>query len=157
LVSAEETLSASELAYEFDCDEKTIRNLMTRGIVVKSSRGRYARSESTRNYVRHLREVASGRGGGEKQATLAEEKSRLARAQADHASLKIQILKGEMVEVSVVERTWAAILSAVRARVLAIVSDITQMLPHLTRHDVDTIDRALRDALNDAADDIGAN
>ena len=153
----EGSVSAAVLAQLFDCDEKTIRNLANRGIVVKSGRGQFVASQSIRNYVRHLREVASGRGGEEKQTTLAEERARFARSQADHVALKIQILRGQMLEAAAVERTWGSFFSTVRARMLAIVTDIAQMLPHLTRNDIETIDRLIRDALNDAADNIGAD
>ena len=46
---------------------------------------------TVRNYVRHLRGTASGRGGEEQVAALTTERARLAKEQADAQALKTQI------------------------------------------------------------------
>lgn len=145
-------VSSAVLAQLFDCDEKTIRNLAARGIVVKKGRGEYIVAQSIRNYVRHLRDVAAGRGGEEKQLGLTEQRARFAKEQADHAALKNATLRGDLVPAIEVERRWASILSFIRAKMLAIPSDLTLSLPHLTRHDTDVIDRSIRDALEEASE-----
>ncbi|WP_292531614.1 hypothetical protein [Methylocystis sp.] len=48
-------------------------------------------------------------------------------------------------------------MSTIRARMLALASDIAQLLPHLSKHDILAIDSAIRDALHEAADAIGAD
>jgi phage terminase Nu1 subunit (DNA packaging protein) len=55
------------------------------------------------------------------------------------------------VEAVAVEREWAAILTRLRARLLAAPSRAGQRLPHLTAHDVAALDREIRDALAELA------
>jgi terminase small subunit / prophage DNA-packing protein len=152
----EGVVPASVLAQLFDCDEKTVRNLANRGIVVKAARGQFVASQSIRNYVRHLRSTASGRGGEEEQLVLTQQRARFAKEQADSVSLKNAVLRGQLVSAREVESRWAGVFSAIRARMIGIVSDAVQALPHLTRHDSETLDRLVRDALNEAADEAGA-
>ena len=151
------TVSPAVLAQLFDCDESMIRYLAKKGIVIKSGHGKYIVSQSVRNYIRHLRGVAAGRGGEEKQITLTSERARYAKEQADAVALKNSILRGEMVDASSVQKKWASIFSAIRSGILAITSELPSLLVHLTRHDIEVIDRAIRDALNKVADDIGAD
>ena len=98
------TVSPAVLAQLFDCDESMIRYLAKKGIVIKSGHGKYIVSQSVRNYIRHLRGVAAGRGGEEKQITLTSERARYAKEQADAVALKNSILRGEMVDASSVQK-----------------------------------------------------
>jgi len=152
------TVSPAVLAQLFDCDESMIRYLAKKGIVIKSGHGKYIVSQSVRNYIRHLRTIASGRcGDEEKQTTLTAEKTRYAKEQADSLALKNQIMRGELVNVEDVQRTWAGAFSTIRSGVLSVVSILPTILAHMTRHDIETVDRLLRDTLESIADEIVAN
>lgn len=85
--------------------------------------------------------------------TLTAEKTRLAKEQADAAELKNQLLRGELVKASDVEREWAAVLRKIRAGVLSVTSRIRQQLPHLTAHDANVVDAEIRRALEDLSHD----
>lgn len=85
------------------------------------------------------------------QPDAAAEAVRLKKEQADHAELKNQMLRKELVEAVAVERAWANVLRQVRSGVLAVPSRLRQVLPHLTAHDVATIDAELRHVLEDLA------
>lgn len=85
------------------------------------------------------------------QPDAAAEAVRLKKEQADHAELKNQMLRKELVEAVLVERAWANVLRQVRSGVLAVPSRLRQVLPHLTAHDVATIDAELRHVLEDLA------
>lgn len=86
------------------------------------------------------------------QPDAAAEAVRLKKEQADHVKLKNQMLRKELVEATEVERAWANVLRQVRSGVLAVPSRLRQVLPHLTAHDVATIDAELRHVLKDLAD-----
>lgn len=86
------------------------------------------------------------------QPDAAAEAVRLKKEQADHAELKNQMLRKELVEAVAVERAWANVLRQVRSGVLAVPSRLRQVLPHLTAHDIVTIDAELRHVLEDLAD-----
>ena len=148
------TVPAATLAGLFDCDERTIRALTDKGIVVKSGRGRYAVGQSVRNYIRHLRASAAGR--GDTSETLTAARVRLAQAKAQEAETKNKIACGEMVPASDVERSWSKSFSTIRRVIMGLPARIAADLS-LTRADAARIDDHVRDALNEAADEIGAD
>ena len=129
-----------------------VRDLTSKGIVKRLSRGAYDIDVSVPAYCAHLRETASGRGG-----ELASERARLAREQADQVAMRNRLARQELVPVIEVEREWSLTLRGVRDGVLAVPSRVQQRLPHLTAHDVAEIDHELRAALSELADDAGTN
>lgn len=124
-----------------------IRELASQGIVKRIGRGSYDLDASVTAYCAHLRQGASGRGG-----ELANERARLAREQADAAAMKNRQLRGELVDVAEVERTWLASVRTIRAGVLALPTRVQQRLPHLTAFDVAEIDAEARLVLTELAD-----
>lgn len=139
------------LAQLFDCDKRTIQNLANEGIVVKASRGKYVLGLSIRNYVRHLREIAAGRTGGDADINAVTEGALLKRAQRENYELKNAILAGQAIEVDKIAPAWARVIRAVRAGVLALPGKIRFAVPHLTAHDQEEIKRLCLDALDAAA------
>jgi phage terminase Nu1 subunit (DNA packaging protein) len=127
--------------------------LVRRGLLTKTGRGKFDGDASVRRYIKHLRMVASGRGGEDGVLDLTAERARLAKQQADGHELKNALARGELLEVAVVERTWTGVLSMVRSRMLAVTSRVRQRLPHMTAFDADVVDRELREALTEAAGD----
>jgi phage terminase Nu1 subunit (DNA packaging protein) len=132
---------------------ETVRRLARDGHLEKIGRGRYDLLPSLQKYIEHLREVASGRGGEDEQAELAREKMLLTREQREGQELKNQILRGELVEASKVTLEWARVMASIRSIWLSIPARIRTALPHLRTHEVDSIDRVVRDLLTDMADD----
>ena len=55
-------VSAAVLAQLLTVAPRTLRKLVTAGIVVRVGRGLYDRDASTTNYIVHLRELAASRG-----------------------------------------------------------------------------------------------
>lgn len=145
------TISGPELADLLGVHERTIRDLAKDGFVVKVGRSAYDRDASIRKYITHLREVAAGRGGEAGVVTLTAERARLAREQADAAAIKNASARGELVPAAQVAATWRGILTGVRARFLAVPSRVRTALPHLSRTEVDVIEREVRDALTECA------
>lgn len=150
----EKSVPAATLSALFDCTERALRDLADRGIVKKTGRGRYAFDQSIRGYVRHLRGVASGRDGATESLTAA--RTRLAQAKAAQAEAQIKIASGEMVAAADVERTWSNSYSTIRRVIMGLPARIASDLS-LTRADAARIDDMVRDALNEAADEIGAD
>ena len=141
------TANIGELCALLDLTAATVRELCSKGIVKRTGRGTYDLDASIPAYCRHLREGASGRGG-----ELASERARLAREQADMASMKNRQLRGELVEVGEVQRNWTGIARSIRAGVLALPTRVQARLPHLTAHDVAEIEREARAVLTELAD-----
>ncbi|WP_457646425.1 DNA packaging protein [Profundibacter sp.] len=141
-------VGGSDLCDLFDITPAMLTQLVKRGIAIRLGRNSYDLEQSTRNYVKHLRGVASGRGGEEQNLTLTGERARLARAQADAQELKNAALRKELVKADEVERRWADILRSLRARILAMPSRLRGTLD-LSPEQVQRIDRELRDTLSE--------
>ncbi len=148
-----DSVTVDVLAAWLGVTDRTVRDLAARGVVVKAGRGAYRLEASIRAYCGHLREIAAARGEHAPGVGLASERAREARERADNLALRNQQLRRELVPAADVERAWIETLRLVRSRMLAIPSRAQQHLPHLTAHDVATIDREVRDALTEAGRD----
>jgi len=142
-------VSAKDLAKVIGVKDRTVREFADRGLVIRTSRGRYRLIESVRTYCDHIRTTASGRGGEDEAKTLTSERTRLAREQADQTALKNAALRRELVPAAEVEREWSEVLRRVRSGCVAIPSRIRQSMAHLTAHDVQVIDAEVRTVLTE--------
>jgi terminase small subunit / prophage DNA-packing protein len=145
-MASADSLSNAGLARLFGLTTRSITDLCARGIVVRHGK-RFDRDEAVLVYVSYLREMAAGRGQASGGAAAVSERARLAAAQADAVEMKNKITRGELVSGAEIESTWTEIVLRARSAVLSVASRVASELPHLSRHDVSTIDRALRDAL----------
>lgn len=144
-------VSGHALAKVLKVNDRTVRDLHERGLVVKLKRGKYDLCASVSLYVEHLRDVASGRGDEDSSISLTQERARLTREQADERELRNKALRGDLVSAEAVKREWVDVLRVVRSKILAVPSRVRQSLAHLTAHDVAEIDDELRRALEELA------
>src|SRR4051812_42100560 len=98
-------ISTDQLADLLGLDERQIRTLARQGVVKQAGRGRYHRRESVRAYCLDMRMKATGRGGNN---PWIQEKTRLAREQADKIELQNAAARGELLPATDVEASWAA-------------------------------------------------
>lgn len=145
--------SAIELAALLGVTDRTIRTLTEEGYVVKLAHGTYDLAASIQGFIRYKVEQAEAGGRRAGTSTLAAEREREIRERADNMALRNAQLRSELVPVTDVEARWSDILRGVRSRMLAVPGRCQQRLGHLTAHDVDTIDREVRDALTEAGHD----
>ena len=75
--------------------------------------------------------------------------------QGDGHALKNAIARGEYLLKTHVTDRWDTAAGLIQVSVMGCITGIAQAL-HLTRHDTETVDRILRDALTQAADAIDA-
>lgn len=140
----------SVIAAAFDLSERRIGQLADKGIVARVGRGKFDLLVSTANYCRHLREVASGR--GEDSPDLTAERTRLAKEQADRIAIENERTRGQTLDAAEAANRWAAEMVKLRARLLAVPGQIGMALSHLTSHELQEIDRVVRDAMAVIAD-----
>ena len=146
----DDTVTASVLARFLGVSTRRVRELADCGLVVRASQaGRYRLEESVRRVVEDMRRTIAKRGGAAVAASAARERGRLAAAKAEGEELKIARLRGALLDAGAVEREWTAILTGVRARLLAVPSRAAQRLPHLSLHDIGEIDHEIRAALDE--------
>jgi phage terminase Nu1 subunit (DNA packaging protein) len=77
-----------------------LNELAKDGIAVRGAKHGTFKLETITRYVQHLREQAAGRGS----AAGADARAKLGEAQADLATTKAALLRGELVEVAEVEK-----------------------------------------------------
>ena len=61
LMAEQDGVTSAVLTSLFGCSERLIYQLARKGIVVRVGRNRYNAPQSTRNYIKHLREQAAAR------------------------------------------------------------------------------------------------
>lgn len=140
-----EPASVSEITAAFDVSDRRIGQLADKGIVIRVGRGKFDLIASTANYVRHLRDIASGR--GEDSPDLTAERTRLAKGQADRIAIENERSNGTLINAVEAEHRWADEMVKLRSRLLAVPTGIAMVIPHLTAHEIQQIDRELRDAM----------
>ena len=148
-------VGARELGAWVGLSDRSVRQLAERGIIVKTSRGKYELGSCILKYCEHLREMAAGRAAEDDSINLTTERALLAREQREGHSLKNAAAKGELLQRQAVIGRWASILRGVSARMRAVPSRVLHARPHFTVEDVAAIDREIREALTEAAEASG--
>lgn len=139
--------------------QRTVRDIESRGIIVKVGRDRYDLTASLQSYTAHLRRMAANWGEGGTSAPAVEaaklsgayERARLNKAKADAEELKNAAMRRELLKAADVEREWATVLRGLRSRILATPARVRQRLAHLSAGDIAAIDEELRRALEQVA------
>ena len=145
-------ISEATLSDLLGLTSRRVRDLATDGVIPKVGPALYDQRESVRAYCEWLRNKAAlGRGSTDPEYKA--ERTRLAREQADKIAQQNATARGEYLPASEVTATWSGILRDVRSAMLAVPSRIQARLSDLTAHDIDQIDREIRDALEALSDE----
>lgn len=146
-------ISAQDLANLIGLSTRRIRELAEKGVIPRGDSGRYPHPGAIQAYCTGLREQAAGRSGDENGGQeLVRERALLAREQREAQAIKNATSRRELISAAEAERRWADEMARLRSRLLAVPTDASQSLPHLTKHDVVVFDRCLRDAMDGAAE-----
>jgi phage terminase Nu1 subunit (DNA packaging protein) len=139
-------ISTGELAQRLGLSSRRVATLASEGVITRTPKG-FDEADAIRCYAEHMRRAAVGKRGDGKASGAGEERQRLARLQGDALERKNAVEAGKLVVAAEIEAEWTAIVVACRNSILAAPTRIQSDLPHLTSHDVATIDRHLREAL----------
>jgi phage terminase Nu1 subunit (DNA packaging protein) len=121
----DDEITASALQKLIGVRKSVLNELAAKGVVKRGEkRGTFVLEASVSGYCKHLRDMASARGGEDASAARA----RLGQAQADLAEAKAAQIRGETVPVAEVETFWRSKLKAFRNRVLAVPGRVKE--PH---------------------------
>lgn len=144
-----------ELAEHLDLSPKRISELIRDGILPsKMGRSPINIDVCRIAYISYLRKL----GGYNKKsgtADIAEEKTRLTKAQADKAELEVSSLEGQLIPAKLVQDTWADLIANVRVRLLGLPSRIAH---HVII--VDTYQEAeliIKDQVYETLDELAEN
>jgi hypothetical protein len=125
------------------------RDLVAAGVIKRAPSGGYKLDVVRESYIRHMQLVAAGRAadGGE---SLAKERTRLARAQAESAERKNDVEAGLLVPVKDVCDTMEPLWMVMRERLLSLPGECADGVQPLTALDRGSIMLILRDKVYDA-------
>jgi phage terminase Nu1 subunit (DNA packaging protein) len=118
------TINAADLAKILDLSEVSIHELVKKNIIPKEGRGKFIPHKCIVYYIRHLREQAAGRGGTD----LTDERSRLARAQAERVEMENEVTRGNLISIEDVRKENEYTDMAIRNKLLGISK---KLAPHL--------------------------
>ena len=125
-----------------DMSQQQASDLESRGIIDRSHG-----IDSVRvSYIRHLREIAAGRGSEDGEYDLTAERARLAKWQADEKELDVAVKRGELIPSDEVIQTWARLVVSAKASLLAL-SDRLQQMMTLSNDQRDAVDKEVRAVL----------
>lgn len=146
-----------EVAEHLDLSVKRVSELIRDGLL-PSKKGRSPLNIDVCRvaYISYLRKL----GGYNKRSgtgDIAEEKTRLTKAQADAAELKVSELEGELIPAKLVENTWTEIAAVIRVKLLGLASKIAHLVQGAkTYQDIEQIiNKQIYETLNELAESNG--
>lgn len=112
--------SQIEVGRHLDLSDRSVRELLTRGILPPARRGEHDLDACRIAYLRHMRAVAAGRTLGPAGDDLTTERARLAREQADAVAIRNAVSRRELLRRVDVSRAVVGAFNIVRNRLSAL-------------------------------------
>lgn len=122
----------TDIAAHLDLSDRSVRELLDKGVLPNARRGALNLDQCRVAYIRHLREMAAGRGTGPSADDLTAERARLAREQADHYALKNAAMRLELLPRADITRAVSAAFQIVRDRLTALPARLAGPLARLS-------------------------
>ncbi|MGD9766864.1 MAG: hypothetical protein AB7U62_04400 [Pseudolabrys sp.] len=139
-----------QAAQHIDLGERRFRELIEAGVFERRPAGQYDLDTVRIAYIRHLREVAAGR-GADNDARLSDARVLLTLEQRENIALKNAAVRGDVVSVEEVGKQVERVFTVVRERLLAIPGKIADALVGGERVDIET---RLTDEISEALDEL---
>lgn len=138
-----------ECAEWLDISERRFRELVDEGVIDRADKSAYDLKTVVRQYIRNLREVAAGRGGGEAQADKAFEDARFARLKADKAEMEMAEMRRDMIPAQEIRDAINTGVQIMRTRLLAVPA---KAAPRVGAKDTRLAESIISDEIRDALD-----
>lgn len=122
----------AEVGAHLDLSDRSIRELLDRGILPNARRGGLDLDQCRTAYIRHLREVAAGRAAGPAADDLTAERAALAREQRIFYALKNEASRKELLPRAEITRAVMSAFQIVRDRLTALPARLAGPLARLT-------------------------
>jgi phage terminase Nu1 subunit (DNA packaging protein) len=141
-------VTAPKLAELWGVSRTQIYNLAKRGIIDEPEGGKFDLVKCTTAYIKYLRTLAENTGS----ATLASERTRKAREEADKLEDEKKLRRGEVATLTEIQRAIEQDYAAIRARLLPLPTRLTQRVPKKYRAEVlEAGEVIIHDLLNELA------
>lgn len=147
------TCSRADLADILSLTVRNVSEWAERGVLVQSSTpGRFKTRQSIHNYIKHLRESASGRATSTG-FNLSDERAQTERVTRQIAELKLAKEQGEMVSQAELEESWTTLSRWFKSMMMSMPSAVVQAIPILTPHHRKTIKEICIEKLRDMSEE----
>jgi phage terminase Nu1 subunit (DNA packaging protein) len=144
--------TVAEAARHIDIGQRRFFELLDDGAIIRKGKEGYTLEEVRTAYIRHLRNVASGR-AGDSDIDLAGERALLARQQTESIALKNAVARGEYAAIDEVCRQVESEYSIVRERLLTIPGKVSDGLANRSREEIEAaLLEEIAEALNELND-----
>ena len=147
--------SQRELAEHLDLSTKRISELIRDGILPsKMGRSPINIDVCRIAYISYLRKLGGYNkksGGGD----IAEEKTRLTKAQADKAELEVSELEGQLIPAQLVQDTWTDMVANVRSKLLGLPSRIAHQV--IAMETYPEAEQLIKENVHDALSELAEN
>jgi|TARA_R110002050_G_scaffold177050_1_gene310146 phage terminase Nu1 subunit (DNA packaging protein) len=144
-----------ELAEHLDLSTKRISELIRDGILPsKMGRSPINIDVCRIAYISYLRKLGGYNkksGGGD----IAEEKTRLTKAQADKAELEVSELEGQLIPAQLVQDTWTDMVANVRSKLLGLPSRIAHQV--IAMETYPEAEQLIKENVHDALSELAEN
>lgn len=114
----------NETAKLLDVTPRRVQQLASDGIIPKPEQGEYDLAKCVISYIRYIRRLAQGSGD----LSLTDERTRLAKEQADRAERENLLARGDLVPVGIVAGIFEKVFSALRAKIVSIPGKIAPQI-----------------------------
>jgi terminase small subunit / prophage DNA-packing protein len=136
--------TVAQAANHIGVTQRRFFELLDKGVINRAGKEGYTLSEVRAQYIRHLREIAAGRGDG--YIDLPVERALLARQQTESAALRNAIMRSEYVLVEEVHRQVENEHATIRERLVSIPGKMASPLAHQPREEIEA---RLRDEVSE--------
>ena len=144
-----------ECAEHLGLSVKSISVLIKKGVLPsKKGRSPLDLDVCRHAYISYLRKL-SGYHKTSGSGDIAEEKTRLTKAQADKAELEVSELEGKLIPAQLVQETWVDFVANVRAKLLGLPSRLAHQM--IATDDYAEAEKLLKDCVFDALNELSQN
>ncbi len=124
----DEIVTAAVLAVWLNLTSRRIQQLAAEGVIEKAGRGRYPLRDSVARYTGWLKRQLEDRNLGHPDDDARKESARYNAARADLAELELKQKLGQLAPTEDIELALSALLSGIRAQILAVPAETAQEL-----------------------------
>ena len=141
-------VTAPKLAELWGVSRVTVYNLAKKGTIPEPEGGKFDLLKCTQDYMAHLRTLAENTGS----STLAAERTRKAREEADKLEMENKIRRGEVATREDIQRAIEQDYASIKAKLLPLPTRVTARVPKKYRPPVlEAGEKIVNDVLNDLA------
>lgn len=134
--------------------ERRFRELIDEGIIPRAEKSNYDLEIIVPAYCKHIREIASGRGGGEGQANKADADARRATAQAEMAEMDAAEQAGRLVPADRIGDVLHGAVLIMKTKLTAVPAKVAPLIFGIRT--MAECERVLRDQIDEALAELAA-